>query len=147
MNPFDAYPGVGQVLLGKPKNISNCRYGYGLELQRLTEQTKCAYCQVSLTDDYYHWLLMAVDYVVPKGEAKRLLIPSDYSKDFINLVLCCAGCNGFNNRTALPFEPRSQWSLQEFVMLREEAFANRLQAIATRRADELKFFLSKPWAS
>ncbi len=72
MNPFEVYPGAGRVLLGKPKNTSNCRYGYGLELQRLNGQTNCAYCQVSLIDDYYHWLLMAVDHVVPKGRSKTI---------------------------------------------------------------------------
>src|SRR5947209_5141475 len=114
MSPFDAYPSGGQILLGKPKNQANCRYGYGLELQLLTGQTKCAYCQVSLIDDYYHWLLMSVDHVVPKGEALRLGVPLEYYEDFINLVLCCTGCNGFGNRYRLLYEPQPQWDLQNF---------------------------------
>ena len=62
----------------------------------------CAYCDVSLVDDYYHWLLMSVDHVVPSSEAKRLGIPVASYEDYINLVLCCSGCNGFGNRFRLP---------------------------------------------
>lgn len=146
MNPFDAYPDEGQALLGRPKNTGNCRRGYGVELQRLTGQTNCAYCGVSLVDDYYHWLLMSVDHVVPQGEAQRLGILLTYYKDFINLVLCCAGCNGFDNRYPIPNKPQSQWNLQEFLILRNETFAVRFQRIATRREAEQKFY-SDSWGA
>lgn len=76
MKPFDDYPEGGRVPLGTPRNWNNCRYGYGLELQQRTAQTRCAYCDVSLVDDYYHWLLMCVDHVVPKGQAAMLNIPT-----------------------------------------------------------------------
>jgi hypothetical protein len=145
MIPFHTYPQGGQSPLGKPKNSANCRYGYGLELQRLTGQTNCAYCGVSLVDDYYHWLLMSVDHVVPRGEALRLGIPAQYSEDFINLVLCCAGCNGFGNRYRLPHEARPYWQLHEFVAIRDEAFAARFKSITIRREAEQRVYLSKPW--
>lgn len=145
MNPFHTYPQSGQVLLGRPRNPVNCRSGYGLELQRVTGQTNCAYCGVSLVDNYYHWLLMSVDHVVPRGEALRLGISTQYSEDFINLVLCCAGCNGFGNRYRLPHEPRPFWQLHEFVEIRDEAFAARFTSIMIRREAEQKFYWSKPW--
>ena len=119
MSPFVAYPHEGRILLGKPRNIGSTRYGQGLELQRLTGQSKCVYCGMSFIDDYYHWLLMSVDHVVPRGEAKRLSVPMDYYEDMINLVLGCAGCNGFQNRFALLYQMQPQWSLEEFVTLRD----------------------------
>ena len=70
MNVFDRYPLGGRVLLGRPKNLTGaCRSGYGLELQRRTGETSCAYCDVSLIDEYHHWLLLSIDHVVPGGEA------------------------------------------------------------------------------
>ena len=144
---FETYPKGGRILLGRPKNPGNCRYGYGLELQRLTGQTACAYCGVSLVDDYYHWLLMSVDHVVPSGEAKRLRIGPEFYEDLINLVLCCSGCNGFGNRFRLPYDyrPGGLWTLQRFADLRDESFNTRLQSIANRRASEQNFFASQPW--
>lgn len=147
MYPFDSYPSNGLILLGKPKNQSNARHGKGFELQKLTKQTNCTYCQVSLVDDYYHWLLLEVDHVIPTEQAKIQGIPLTFYEDFINLVLCCAGCNGFDNRFEVSHVPQSDWKLQDFVRLRDEVFTIRSQNIASRRQSELSFFLSKPWES
>ena len=88
-SPFSAYPGGGRMLLGSPTHRDNCRHGYGRDVRDMTSQTKCAYCRTSLVDDYRHWLLMAVDHVVPVSEGRRLRIPAQFTGDFINLVLCC----------------------------------------------------------
>lgn len=143
MIPFDSYPERGQILLGKLTG-ANCRHEYGLKLQRLTGQTMCAYCHINLIDDYYHWLLLSVDHVIPKGEAQRLNIPPRLFDDAINAVLCCIGCNQLGNRVRLPFEPRSHWDLQAFVGLRNDAFTYRFEVIAMLRAKELQFFHSRP---
>jgi hypothetical protein len=82
MNPFDSYPAGGRSPLGRPKRTDNCRYGYGLELQRKTGQTCCAYCGVSLVDDYDHGLLLSVDHVVPRSQGLLLGIPVAYTEDF-----------------------------------------------------------------
>ncbi len=147
MQPFDAYPGKGQVLLGRPKNNDNCRHGYGLDLQRRTGQTTCGYCGLSLIDEYAHWLLLSVDHVVPRGQAVTLGIDAVYFEDVINLVLCCAGCNGFGNRytVPLPAAERGPWDLPTFVALRDTVFAARSIVISARRATELAFYQSKPW--
>jgi hypothetical protein len=148
VEPFNQYPGGGRAPLGRPKRTDNCRYGYSLELQRRTGQTRCAYCAVSLVDDYYHWLLLSVDHVVPRGEALRLGIPAEYTEDFFNLVLCCAGCNGFANRYVVPPTPESAlpvWGLDRFLELRDRVFADRSRRIAERRAAEQAFFDSRPW--
>lgn len=147
MNVFDQYPAGGRQLLGRPRNLTgSCRSGYGLALQRLTGESCCAYCGVSLIVDYYRWLLMSIDHVVPTGEARRVGISLEFSEDSINLVLCCAGCNGFGNRYRHEIEPREHWSLEEFLILRDTIFADRFQRIAARRDVELAFFETRPWS-
>lgn len=146
MNVFDRYPSGGRTLLGKPRNLTGaCRTGYGLGLQLLTGETSCAYCGVSLVDTYHYWLLMSIDHVVPSGEARRVGIAPQFSEDAINLVLCCAGCNGFGNRYRTTIEPRPIWSLEQFLSLRDQVFEDRFARIAGRRAVEMAFFESKPW--
>ncbi len=146
MRVFDTYPNAGRALLGRPRDVTGaCRSGYGLGLQRLTGQTTCAYCGVSLVDTYHHWLLMSVDHVVPGGEARRLGAPAHYYEDAMNLVLCCAGCNGFGNRYRCAASPQALWTLEEFVALRDAVFADRLARIAVRRIAEVALFDSRPW--
>ena len=106
MNVFDRYPSGGRALLGRQELTGACRSGYGLELQRLTGESNCAYCDVSLVTDYDHWLLMSIDHVVPGGEARRVGIDAQFYEDAINLVLCCSGCNGFGNRYRCVVDPR-----------------------------------------
>lgn len=52
MKAFDRYSEEGEVLLPKAP-FDNTRHGYGMALQRLTGQTTCAYCDVSLVDNFY----------------------------------------------------------------------------------------------
>jgi hypothetical protein len=146
MNLFDRYPLGGRTLLGRLRNLTGaCRSGYGLSLQRLTGETSCAYCGLSLVDDYYHWLLMSIDHVVPVAEARRVGICSQFYEDAINLVLCCSGCNGFGNRYRCKAEISENWTLDEFVALRDKVFADRSESIATRREKEWTFFQAQPW--
>lgn len=148
MNVFDHYPSGGRELLGRPKwGDGTCRSGYGLALQRLTGEYTCAYCELSLVDTYHHWLLMSIDHVVPTAEARRVGIHTDFSEDAINLVLCCAGCNGFGNRYRCTIEPQAEWTLDEFLALRDSIFADRFQRIGVRREKELGLFALKPWAA
>ncbi len=140
MEPFDSYPKGGRKLLGKPKNNSNCRHGYGLELSKTTGQTSCAYCGVSFTDDYYHWLLMTVDHVVPRMEAKRLGIPEKRYEDVTNLALACCGCNGFNNQFKIPEGRQKPKTLSAFYDLRDWVFEKRKFIIERRRIREKQYF-------
>jgi hypothetical protein len=145
LNVFDRYPGGGRHILGRPKGgDGTCRLGYGLALQRLTSESSCAYCGVSLIDTYHHWLLMSVDHVVPAGEARRLGISPEFYEDAINLVLCCAGCNGFGNRYRREIEPRGAWTLDDFLDLCDAIFAERFERIAARRNWEIAQFESRP---
>jgi hypothetical protein len=148
MQPFDSYPSSGRVLLGEPRDWTNCRHGYGLDLQQVTGQTRCAYCGLSLVDTYEHWLLLSVDHVVPRGQALALGIPRRFSEDMLNLVLCCGGCNGFGNRYAVPVvlaAPREEWDLSAFLALRDAVFEARSNAIAARRATEMAAFNQRRW--
>ncbi|HEU5430888.1 MAG TPA: HNH endonuclease signature motif containing protein, partial [Thermomicrobiales bacterium] len=146
MRVFDSFPDEGRVLLGRPTNRTRaCRSGYGLVLQQRTGQTRCAYCNISLIDDYYHWLLMSVDHVVPRGKAQRLGIPDQFYEDVINLVLCCVGCNGFGNRYRCSAESSLDWSLATFLSLRDRVFDDRSQRIALRRTAEMQLFAAKSW--
>jgi len=147
MMPFDSYPGGGLTPLGKPKKRDNCRHGYGLELQQLTRQTCCAYCGMDLVQDYDHWLLLSVDHDVPRGQAILLGVGIDLYEDFINLVVCCTGCNGYGNRYAVVSDPVQSWGVDAFIALRDRVFAERTVSIASRRAAEQLFFRSAPWAA
>jgi hypothetical protein len=148
VQPFDAYPGGGRVLLGRLVfGDGTCRTGYGLSLQRKTGQTACAYCGVDLTSDYYRWLLLSVDHVVPAGEARRLGVPLALYDDAINLVVACSGCNGFLNRYRCADERRDVWSLDDFLELRNRVFGHRYGLVAARRAREIAAFERRPWAT
>lgn len=145
--PFGSYPGDGVRLLCKRAG-STARHEYGLRLQRLTKQTTCAYCGVNLVDDYNHWLLLTVDHVIPATECERLRIPTGWRESYSNIVLCCSGCNSFDNHYRIPWdEPSDEWTLDRFFRLRNRVFQDRKQRILTRRAKEIVFFESQPWAT
>jgi hypothetical protein len=141
MKPFDDYPKEESNLRKGLRNTGNCRHGYGLDLQSRTGQTTCAYCGLSLVDDYNHWLLLCVDHVVPVSEGRHLGISADLVGGLVNQVLCCAGCNGLDNRYVIEdTAAKTDWSLDEFVKLRDETFLVRGRRIAERRAEEIAFF-------
>ncbi|MFQ6030785.1 MAG: HNH endonuclease [Dehalococcoidia bacterium] len=146
MMPFEKYPGDGAELL--PRMASGtARRDYGLKLQRLTGQTHCAYCGISLVDSFDHWLLLSVDHVIPSSECKRIGIPTDWAESYSNTVLCCLGCNGFGNRYTIPWnESAETWSLDRFFCLRNRVFDDRKSKIMFRRAEEVRFFENKPWS-
>jgi hypothetical protein len=98
-----------------------------------------------LVDTYDHWLLHSVDRVVPRGEALRLGIDPSLFEDVINLVLCCAGCNGFGNRYRTTASPQSPWTLDAFLALRDRVFAERSKLVEDRRGREREFFGARPW--
>ncbi len=137
--PFARYPSGGRVLLGRIGG-ANARREYGRRLHLLTGERCCAYCGLDLYARYETWLLLQVDHVVPVGVAKALGIPDVFVSDAINLVLACAGCNGFDNRYLAGVEPRTDWDLDAFLALREATFAARYERIAARRAIESAYF-------
>jgi hypothetical protein len=147
MKPFDDFPESGKAFLGRPRTGAGCRTGYGLSLQQMTGQSACAYCGEDLTSDYYRWLLMQVDHVVPVSVGRLFGIPDDYIEDAINKVLACSGCNGFLNRYSPSAVPTETWSLDQFVRLRDEVFADRTRKVQDRRTIEIEIFNSKPWAT
>lgn len=145
MKPFDEYPGGGREPLRRRTGAA-CRDGYGFQFQEITGQTHCAYCGVSLVDNYYHWLLMAMDHVIPLSQARKLKIPGKWYDNCINVVLCCSGCNGFDNRYVIPdkileecgitAQSEEDWKIEDFLQLRDQVFKYRYERIAVRRAAE-----------
>lgn len=138
-SPFARYPHGGRIPFGKHGG-DNARRGYGRRLHLLTGERRCAYCGLDLYADYERWLLLQVDHVVPTGVARQLAIPVAFTENPINLVLACAGCNGFDNRYIDIAEPRADWDLDGFLALRDATFAVRFERIAARRAAERAFF-------
>ena len=124
MLPFDNYPGKGRALFGNSRG-DNCRRGYDFKLQQITGARTCAYCNLDLTDTYEHWLLMTVDHVVPTKTGEELRIFSKLPDDFSNTILCCSGCNSFDNRFELPAGVKPPETLDEFFDLRDEIFKIR----------------------
>lgn len=142
MKPFDDYPGEGNTIL-KKMGRTNARREDGLWLMKNAGQDRCAYCEVSLVDDYYHWLLLNVDHVIPASECKRLGIPNEWHHSFTNTVLACFGCNLFDNRYSIEWEkpkPISHWTVPDFISLRDKVFKERKGRILHRRSDEIRFY-------
>jgi len=149
-NPFDQYPHDKTILLGKAKDDTNCRHGYGLELQRITGQTACAYCDLSLVGTYEHWLLMSVDHVVPKRDMgdNGLGVEPKWIEGLVNRVLCCSACNQFLQSSIsklLGPTVRKPESLGEFVKLRDKAFDAKRRKAKKSHENELAFYQSQPW--
>ena len=142
MKPFDDYPEGGRTII-KKMGRANARREDGLWLMEKAQQDRCVYCEVSLVDDYYHWLLLNVDHVIPAKECTRLYIPEEWHHSFTNAVLACFGCNLFDNRYTIEWQqPKAAaaWKVSEFIALRDEVFAERKTRILSRRADEVQFF-------
>jgi hypothetical protein len=145
MKPFDDYPKGGREKLGL-RTGSNCRRGYGLRLQQVTGQTKCAYCGLSLVDAYEHWLLMAVDHVIPTKAGREIGIRDEWLADWANCVLSCSACNGFRNRFRFPAGKCAPPSWEEFVRLRDDCFRDRKEEITPAGEADQNFFARKSWA-
>lgn len=64
----------------------------------------------------------------------------EHRQDFINLVLTCSGGNGFNNHYDAPQEIRTDWTLEEFLGLRDKVFEERGRLNKQRRELEQGFF-------
>lgn len=146
--PFERFPGGGRKLLGRPLfGNGTARTGYGLGLQRMTGQTKCAYCGLSIVESFQNWLMLRVDHVVPGGEARRVGIPPLLYEDAINLVLCCSACNGFGNRFKCHLDCPLHWTTEDFCDLRDRTYEERFAKIEIRRRVELEHFEKSPWLS
>ena len=142
MKPFDDYPGGGYTIL-QTLTGGNARRGYGYWLVK-RGQTGCAYCGASLVEDYYRWLLLSVDHVIPEGEYGRLGIPRKWGESYSNIVLACLGCNVFDNKYEITWqEPMSEWSEAEFFELRDRVFAERALRIKNVRDEDVGFFEQK----
>lgn len=140
MKPFDDYPGEGRAILRKMGGTS-ARREDGLWLMDHASQSMCAYCGVNLVDDYYRWLLLNVDHVIPVGECRRLGVPAEWHHSFANAVLACSGCNMFDNRYTVSGErPREVWTESDFTDLRDRVFQERVARISSRHEDERRFF-------
>jgi len=140
VEPFSRYPAIGDSIL-KKMGRTNARREDGLWLMENTGQISCAYCKVSLVDEYYHWLLLNVDHVVPVKECERLGIPVEWRHSFTNAVLACFGCNLFDNRYSISWQTaQSHWTVEEFITLRNKVFIERRRRILSRKADEVQFF-------
>lgn len=146
VEPFDSFPEGGRTRLGVPRpGNASCRAGYGKALQQLTGQTACAYCGVDLTADYYRWLLLTVDHVVPRGYGASAGIPREFIEDAFNLVIACSGCNGFANLYKWKGETPEEWTDASFADVRDRVFVERKAAIDARREREKEVFATRPW--
>jgi hypothetical protein len=143
MEPFAGYP---SWLEHNPRCLrgSSCRTGYGLLLQQITRQTQCAYCGQSLIDTHEHWLLLSVDHVLP-DYMKRHEGWREWVDNANNMVICCAGCNGFINGYRLPPETSAPTNFAEFVELRNWVFSGKKAHALDRLAREQEFYRSRPW--
>jgi hypothetical protein len=145
MKPFETYPDDRMIVLPKMTG-ANCRHEYGLKLQQLTKQNKCAYCGIDLTSDYYKWLLLSFYHLIQVNECKRLGIKETWAQSYSNLVLCCLGCNSFSNRYQIQkYQRLPEWTLQAFFNLRDAVFIERKKIIDNKRVTEMEFFSGRPW--
>ena len=144
MEPFDKYPKEWSLDPPPQREGSNCRHGYGLKLVRETGQTRCAYCGLPLWDSYEHWLLMAVDHVVPIQAGKGIGIDEKWLASWANCVLACSVCNLFRNRFKFDRQAKpSTWA--EFLKLRDETFDKRKKEVEKidPHRQECEFYLAE----
>ncbi len=143
MEPFDDYPEGGRTILEK-KGDSDSRHKEGLWLMENAKQYRCVYCDVSLVDEYYHWLLLNAGWVIPVSQCRQLGIPDEWSHSFTNAVLACYGCKGFDNKYTIDRQQLKAaggtWTVPEFIALRDKVFTERKARICKRRAQEVQFF-------
>jgi hypothetical protein len=145
MVPFDLYPNAGRQLFEQMPKGSNCRWEYGLQLMRLTGQTRCAYCEADFAASYEVWLTMALDHVVPTSVCIAGKIPVSWTWDYSNTVLACTACNGFCNRYRPSITLVEPLTLDDFYDLRDKVFEDRKQKIRERHKQERAFFNGRPW--
>ena len=146
MMPFDAYPHRGRRPIGRLTG-NNCRHEYGLRLQKLIGLNKCAYCGLNFVDTYDHWLMMAVDHIVPTHAGKELGITADWLEDYWNTVLCCSACHEFGNLSPLETDLTRPETSEEFIALRDRLFVERKRYVLLSHEHELAFFDERPWRS
>ena len=94
-------------------------------------------------DTYHHWLLLNVGHVAPSRECARLGIPDGWHHSFTNTVLSSFGCSLFENRYSVGWQapkPPDDWTIREFITLRDRVFGERRRRIGERRACEIRFF-------
>ena len=143
MEPFESYP---EWLKNNPRCLGggSSRTGYGLVLQRITKQTECAYCELSMVNTYHHWLHMTVDHVIPgymaKHEGWR-----EWVDNANNMVICCSACNGFLNGFRLAADTRPPSTFEEFVARRDSLFSEKKARALKRHEHERCIFEKRPW--
>lgn len=140
--PFYSYPGGGRILMEKLRG-GDCRHGYGYDLMRITDQTKCAYCGLDFTKNCENWLQLMLDHVVPRKTGRERGIRLDWLDNGANKVPACPACNGYLNRFQLDGGSYSIRSLDEFFNLRDKVFLDRKTAIQARKNKEAAFFKEK----
>jgi hypothetical protein len=145
--PFDLYPHKGRQLIERSWRGSNARHDYGLVFMKVTGQTRCAYCEVSLIGSYEAWLSLVLDHVVPSSVCIAAKVPDEWCGNFSNAVLACAACNGFCNRYKPSDATLTSGTLEAFYDLRDRIFVERKKLITRRRAEERQFFEKRHWES
>jgi len=137
VRPFDQYPRGGRELLGSLPHASSANaLAPALEMQFVTGQTRCAYCDGSLFGEY-SCSLPRLDHVVPVADADRMGFPADYSRDIINIVLCCASCRELAQRFVFPVGLRpSELTLETFASLRDNLFEERRAMVSRQETSE-----------
>jgi DNA-directed RNA polymerase subunit N (RpoN/RPB10) len=137
--PFVTYPNDEMELRKTVWIGSNCRHEYGLKFIQKTHQNCCAYCGRVLTKDYYAWLTMVLDHVVPVSVCDDFNVKQEFCRSLANTVLACGACNGFDNRYR-PSAKRQITTFQEFLSLRDEIFIDRRERIQKKHKEERDFF-------
>jgi DNA-directed RNA polymerase subunit N (RpoN/RPB10) len=140
--PFITYPKDEEELRKSIWVGSNCRHEYGLKFIQITNQNRCAYCDRPLTDDYYAWVTMVLDHVVPQSVCDALGIKPEWCWSLANAVLACAACNGFDNRYKLSSKLQIA-TFQEFLNLRDDIFIKRKERIQKKHEEEKEFYEKK----
>ena len=94
--PFDAYPGAGRRLLGRPpQGDVTARHGYGPPVFEICGYT-CVYCGLEMASSYGAWLQISIDHVIPRSAGAQGW-SATWLEDRVNLVTCCRACNEFTN--------------------------------------------------
>jgi hypothetical protein len=92
-----------------------------------------------------HWLMMAVDHIIPTHAGKERGIAPDWLEDYWNTVLCCSACREFSELSPLETDLNCPETAEEFLVVRDRIFVEPKRAILLGHEHELAFFDSRPW--
>lgn len=97
------------------------------------------YCGQPMGESYEAWLQISIDHVIPL-QMQSASYPILWLKDIANCVTCCRPCNDFLQKR---IDNPAPATLEEFFILRDQVFLQKLGAARSRHEIERTWFAER----